>query len=393
MLPANRVAGLTATFPGINLPVGQEIWFRWTFTKVSGGNILQAIDNVTVSVPAGTPPVIGAIADISVVAGQTSVTNSFTVNDAEDDAASTPLPTPIASSSNEAIVPSANVIFGGNGSNRTVYVVAGTTTGSADVTVSITDSGGNIGQQTFTVTVLPQNFAPIISTPPPTNTLVNVPVVVPFTVEDPETPANSLTVTGWVASYSGTVLGSVTVAADAGGTNCTATVTPVTDANGVGVVTLSVSDTNEHTSTVSFAVMVLPAANVVFSEHFDYPLNTSILNSSPGFLDPAQLQRAKHQFPNLLLRCTSLDSPEEWGRRRSRAPGARSLPSGKRNGALHHVQGPVDRRRRRAGGGRFQRGVCSSCSLRGRLRGSVNAGRHPDQRRAGGGVPPADLQR
>jgi hypothetical protein len=274
---------MTAMFPGINLQPGQEIWFKWTLIKSGGPNLVLGIDNIKVAVPLGTPPVIGTIPDIRVVATQTSVTNSFTVNDAEDDAISTPLPTPTASSSNEAIVPSANVFFGGSGSTRTVYVIAGATTGTVDITVSIIDSNGNMGQQIFTVTVVPSNLPPVLSTPPPTNTLVNVPVVVPFTVEDPETPASSLTVTGWVASYSGSVLQGVTVEADASGTNCTATIMPFTDANGVGAVTLSVSDTNEHTTTVSFAVMVLPASHVVFSEHFDYPLNTSILNSSPCF--------------------------------------------------------------------------------------------------------------
>ncbi len=281
--PTNRSAGLTAAFPNINVPPGDEIWFKWTLIKVSGGNIHVAIDNVTVSVPMGTPPVIGQIPDITVVATQTSVTNSFAINDAEDDAASAPLPVPAATSSNEAVVPSANVFFDGSGSNRTVYVIAGDRAGSADITVSITDSHGNTGQQTFAVTVLPLDFAPSISTPPPTNTLVNIPIAVPFTVEDRETPASVLTVSASVASYSGGIIESVTVEADVGGTNRTAIVKPVADATGVGVVILSVTDATGQTTAVSFAVMVRPSADVVLIDHFDYPFNTSILNSSPGF--------------------------------------------------------------------------------------------------------------
>lgn len=279
----NRIAGLTAAFPEINLQPNDEIWIKWTLFKVSGGNIQIAIDNVTVAVPLGTPPVIGEIPDLSVVVNQTSVTNTFTVSDVEDDAASTPLPTPTAVSSNEAAVPSGNVFFDGTGSERTVYVVAGGTVGSADITVSLMDSDGNVGQQTFTVTVLPSDYPPGISTPPPTNTLVNTAVTIPFTVGDAESPANSLTVTGWVASYSEHIIAGVTLDTDESGTNRTVTVTPATDASGVGVVTLRVTDTNDLTATVSFAVMVQPAANIVFFEPFDYPLNTSIINSSPGF--------------------------------------------------------------------------------------------------------------
>ncbi len=312
----NRVAGLNAAFTGINLQVGQEIWFKWTFTKIGGGNILQGIDNVTVSAPLGTPPVIGEIPDVTVAASQTSVANSFTVNDTEDDASSTPLPTPTATSSKEAVVPSANVFFGGSGSNRTVYVVAGDTVGSADITVSVTDSDGNIGQQTFTVTVTPLNFPPVISTLPPTNTLVNVPVVVPFTVEDTETPASSLTVTASIADYSSALLENVALESDVSGTNWTATVTPVADADGVGIVTLSVSDPDDHTTAVSFAVMVLPAANVVFSEHFEYPLNTSIMTSSPGFWTRRNSSQQSINFR------TSASDAQAWIRPKSSADDA-----------------------------------------------------------------------
>ncbi|HRZ94828.1 MAG TPA: hypothetical protein P5022_18115, partial [Candidatus Paceibacterota bacterium] len=100
---------------------------------------------------------------------------------------------------------------------------------------------------------------------------------------DPETPASALTVSASVASYSGGILESVTLEADSGGTNRAAIVKPVADATGVGVVILSVTDATGQTTTASFAVMVRPSAGVVLIDHFDYPFNTSILNSSPGF--------------------------------------------------------------------------------------------------------------
>ncbi len=92
--------------------------------------------------------------------------------------AATHVPTPTASSSNEAVVPSANVFFGGSGVEpvRSMWS-AGGRAGTADVTVSITDSDGNLGKQTFTVTVLPAGLYPRTSRlPHPTNTLVNMAV-------------------------------------------------------------------------------------------------------------------------------------------------------------------------------------------------------------------------
>jgi hypothetical protein len=280
-LAANRVAGLTGSLSPVSVQPGEEIWVKWTVAKVSGGNISQGIDNVSVSVPKGTPPVIDTIPNISVAVGMTSVTNSFTVSDAEDDAASKPLSALTAGSSNESVVPAANIFFEGTGPARSVYVVAGATAGSATISVSLTDSDGNIGQQTFVVTVVPSNMTPMITTPPPTNTLANTAVTVPFTVGDVETIASSLTVTGWVANYSGGILATVETGADATGTNCTVTVTPVNDAYGVGVVHLSVSD-GEKSSATTFGVMVRAAANVAFNDYFDYPDGEKLLDFCGG---------------------------------------------------------------------------------------------------------------
>jgi hypothetical protein len=45
---ANRAAGLTAVFTDLNLQPNDEIWFKWTLYKISGGNIVMGIDNVAV---------------------------------------------------------------------------------------------------------------------------------------------------------------------------------------------------------------------------------------------------------------------------------------------------------------------------------------------------------
>ena len=218
----------------------------------------------------GSPPSISSLPNITTVATVNSVTNSFTVGDPEDGPNAL---APVAASSNEAVVPAANVFFEGSGATRTLYVV-GAAAGTARITVTVTDSNGNPADRLFTVTVLPQNFAPFASTPTPTNTPLNTPVVVPFTVGDAESPASSLVVTGEVAAYSAAILSSLSFGSDFSGTNRTVTVTPVTGANGVGVVKLSISDTNGNSNSVSFAVMVLAAPNVVFNDHFDYPAAT-----------------------------------------------------------------------------------------------------------------------
>ncbi len=232
----------------------------------------------------GAPPTVGPIANVTVISGQTSAAQPFTVNDPEDGPASL---VPTATSSSATVVDPALVAFGGSGADRTIAVVGGSP-GTANVTVSVTDSVGNTGQRTFTVTVLPADYPPFLVTPAGTNviawtnTMVSTSVTVPFTVGDPETPAANLTVSGSIASYSAGLLASLSFGTDASGTNRTLTITPVNDTNGVGVVTVQVGDGVNLTS-LSFPVMVLPAANVVFSEHFDYsPDDSELFTDSAG---------------------------------------------------------------------------------------------------------------
>jgi hypothetical protein len=269
----------SATISGLSLPAGSEIWFKWTLAKVSGSNVGQGVDNARVAVDLGAPPTISTIPNITVMAAQTSTNSNFTVGDSEDGPTGL---TPVAvSSSNEGIVPLSSVLFGGTGADRYVYISpAGSTAGTALISIQIADSNGNPAQQTFQVTVLPLDYPPSISSLGPTNTLVNTAVTVPFTVGDVETPATSLVVTGQVAAYSLNILSNLTF----GGTesNRTVTVEPMPGADGVGVVNLSVTDSNNATVNTSFAVMVRPASNVVFIEHFDYVANKKLFDYSAG---------------------------------------------------------------------------------------------------------------
>lgn len=224
----------------------------------------------------GAPPAISSIADISTVANENSVTNSFTVGDPEDGPNNL---FPVASSSNEGVVSSANVYFEGSGADRKLYVI-GSAAGFATITVTVTDNVGNNADRLFNVTVLPQNFAPFLTTPAPTNTPLNTPVTIPFTVGDAETPADGLTVTAAAADYSAALISDVTIQSDASGTNRNVVVTPFADANGVAIIRITVSDPEGNSTTVAFGVMVLAAPNVVFNDHFDYP--TATVGLFPG---------------------------------------------------------------------------------------------------------------
>jgi hypothetical protein len=119
-----------------------------------GGWGWVAMDSVTIpgtTDAANTAPTISTIADQSIAANSNTGPLAFTVGDAESDPASLTL---AAASSNPTLVPSANIVFGGSGANRSVTVTpAANQSGTATITLTVSD--GELGtDESFLLTVL-----------------------------------------------------------------------------------------------------------------------------------------------------------------------------------------------------------------------------------------------
>ena len=96
-----------------------------------------------------TPPTISNIPDQSAFLNETLGPIDFTIGDAEVAAANLQLS---ASSSNPALVPVSNIVFGGAGTNRTITLTpAGSLNGTSTITVTVTD-GPTTASDTFQVT-------------------------------------------------------------------------------------------------------------------------------------------------------------------------------------------------------------------------------------------------
>lgn len=283
---AGAVQRLSIPAPWGQYLFGGKLVLAFTGTNdpavTSGNGFRMRTNTVSVSFKplVGNPPSLGVITNLAIPANTTSTPQSFTISDAEDAADSL---FPIATSSNEAVVPSGLVAFGGTGGTRTITVTAGATAGTARIDVSVTDSSGNNAVRSFNVTVLPANFPPVIANLGGTNTMLNTAVTIPFLVGDAESHASTLTASAEIKTYSAGILQSATVSSDASGTNRTLLVTPVSGADGVGVVTVNVSDAEGNTSSSSVYVMVLPSTEVAFNEHFDYsPDNSKLFDLAGG---------------------------------------------------------------------------------------------------------------
>ncbi|MEM8529940.1 MAG: hypothetical protein AAGF95_03805 [Chloroflexota bacterium] len=98
------------------------------------------------------PPTISTVADVSVEVGTTPVLVDFTVNDAES--ALTDL-TVTATSSNQTLVPNADLTLSGNDTNRTLSInPALEETGVTTITLGVDDGVNDVVTTTFTLTVL-----------------------------------------------------------------------------------------------------------------------------------------------------------------------------------------------------------------------------------------------
>lgn len=120
--------------------------FKITYVGGDGNDVVLMENTPT----ANTPPTITDITNQS-SNGVSVGPLSFTVGDAETPPASL---TVSATSSNQSLVPNANITLGGSGANRTTTVapVAGQF-GTTTITVTVTDGGSLSTSDTFTLTV------------------------------------------------------------------------------------------------------------------------------------------------------------------------------------------------------------------------------------------------
>lgn len=123
--------------------------------RVGDGVSTSANTNVVVNViNINESPTITTIANRAILESGNTGALSFTVSDPESAAGSL---TVTATSSNQTIIPNANLVFAGSAANRTIRAtpVVGQSGGPVTITVTVSD-GVNLSQQTFDVTVVPR---------------------------------------------------------------------------------------------------------------------------------------------------------------------------------------------------------------------------------------------
>lgn len=189
---------------------------------------------------------------------------AFTIGDVETVATSL---TVSGTSSNTALVPTANIVFAGSGAARTVTITpAANQFGTATITLTVSD-GTTTASDTFLLTVNALNDAPTISNiADQTLALNSTTGAIPFTIGDPETAASALQLSVTSSNLTLVPLSGIVLGGSAG--SRTVTITPALLEGGTSTITLTVSD-GVLTSSDTFVITVDEAAFGSFAYLFN----------------------------------------------------------------------------------------------------------------------------
>jgi hypothetical protein len=285
-------SGLTLTQEGAGrmlsmTPQPDQIGLTVITLTVSDGRIArQRAFSVTVT-PVNDPPTISPIPDQEIDEDTANGPVPFTVGDVDTDLDHLTL---YGSSSNTALVPHTQIVFGGSGADRTVTVTPlPNLSGSVQISITVND-GNLIITAAYTLTVRAANDAPTIAPIPPQETVEDQTVAITVTVDDIDTLPDLLTLS--VQSTNPALVSDARMAFNGSGKKRTLTVTPEKDQSGVVALKVIVSD-GSLTSSATFTLTIIN------------------INDAPS-IDPLDDQSMDEDTVlNLPLRLRDIDTPPD----------------------------------------------------------------------------------
>ena len=243
-LPAGLLLSSAGTVSGTPTESGL---FNFTVTATDG-NGCTGSRPYSLTLAADAPPVISIIGTTT-TPRNTPVTVSFTVSDAETGAASVTLS---GTSSVQTLVPNANLVFGGSGTNRTLTITPiDSQVGSTTITVFAND--GFSSSNTSFLLEVPSNSAPTISGLINSVTAKNTQAAVSFTVGDVDTGPSTVVLSG--ASSNPTLVPNANLSFSGSGASRTLQITPALDQYGATTITVMASD-GSLASSATFVLVV-----------------------------------------------------------------------------------------------------------------------------------------
>jgi hypothetical protein len=280
-----------------NLTSGKTYGFFVTAYNTAGLES-QASAQILYTVPSSTAaPVISNIPDQVLSMNQSTAPISFTVSDSDTAAANLTLS---GASSNPALLPNANIVFGGSGTSRTVKVTpAPNQSGSATITVTVSD-GPHSASDSFLLTVNQGNTPPSISNI--SNLAINEDSTagpISFSVNDAETSPGALSLTA--TSSNGSLVPNANIVLGGSGASRTLSISPAPNQSGSANITVTVSD-GSLTASDLFTLTVNPINDPPFLSDIS---NRTINEDSYTGAIPFLLNDVDTASSNLVLTASS----------------------------------------------------------------------------------------
>ena len=252
---ANIVIGGAGAARTITLtPVANQFGPTTITVTVQDGDGGTASDTFVLSVNSVNDlPTISDIVDQGTNEDTATAAIPFTVGDVETAVGSL---TVTASSSDQAVVPNANIVIGGAGAGRTITLTpAANQFGPTTITVTVQDGDGGTASDTFVLSVNSVNDLPTISDIVDLGTNEDTATAaIPFTVGDVETAVGSLTVTA--TSSDQAVVPNANIVIGGAGAGRTITLTPAANQFGPTTITVTVQDGDGGTASDTFVLSV-----------------------------------------------------------------------------------------------------------------------------------------
>lgn len=229
----------------------------FTAPGTAGSVVIRVTDSVSATSDS-TVTVINAAPIISVISDQTIsedvvVPINFTITDVDS-----PLNCSTSmskTSSNTTLLPLANIVFSGTAPNCVATLTPATNqSGTSTVSFTVSDTV-NTAARTFTYTVNAANDAPVIGAIGAQSVNEDSSVNVNFTITDVDNTLNCVSSMS-MSSSNTSVIDTANVVFSGTAPNCTATITPVANQNGVLNLTFRVSDSQPLFMDRTFAVTV-----------------------------------------------------------------------------------------------------------------------------------------
>ena len=252
---ANIVIGGAGAGRTITLtPVANQYGPTTITVTVQDGDGGTASDTFVLSVNSVNDlPTITDIVDLGTNEDTATAAIPFTVGDVETAVGSL---TVTATSSDQAVVPNANIVIGGAGAGRTITLTpVANQFGTTTITVTVQDGDGGTASDTFVLSVNSVNDLPTISDIVDQGTNEDTATAaIPFTVGDVETAVGSLTVTA--TSSDQAVVPNANIVIGGAGAARTITLTPVANQFGPTTITVTVQDGDGGTASDTFVLSV-----------------------------------------------------------------------------------------------------------------------------------------